>query len=214
MPSLLKPTAATRRRTIAAQSTLPFSYAEVGATASLFPLPPTELRVEDALTPPSPLPLPPSYTIDRTRVELGAGGDVFERAKTALARWRQFQLGWLEAFPDDTPIRPGETVLVIARAGGLWWTNAARIVYTVDEQSDVSSRFGFAYGTLPGHVEMGEELFLIEWNRVTDRVHFDILAFSRPRHFLVRLNRRRARAMQKRFGSEAAAAMRVAAAKG
>ena len=195
MPSLFKPSAATLRRTIAAQSTLPFSYAEVGVTAS---------------HPHSPLPIAPSYTVDHTRVELGAGSDVFERAKAALARWRQFQLGWLEAFPNDTPIRTGETVLVIARAGGLWWTNAARIVYTVDEHADASSRFGFAYGTLPGHVEMGEELFLIEWDRATDRVHFDILAFSRPRHFLVRLNRRRARAMQKQFAAEAAAAMRAA----
>ena len=72
------------------------------------------------------------------------------------------------------------------------------------------SRFGFAYGTLPGHVESGEERFLIEWDLETDVVHFDILAFSRLRHFLVRLNRRRARAMQKRFSAEAAAAMRGA----
>ena len=208
MPSLFKPSAATLRRTIAAQSTLPFSYAEVGATGSL---------------PHSPLPIPASYTVDHTRVELGAGSDVFERAKSALTRWRQFQLGWLEAFPDGTPIRTGETVLVIARAGGLWWTNAARIVYTVDTELPLplgegrgegalpTSRFGFAYGTLPGNVEMGEELFLIEWDRATARVHFDILAFSRPRHFLVRLNRRRARAMQKQFAAEAAAAMRAAA---
>ena len=70
-----------------------------------------------------------------------------------------------------------------------------------------SSRFGFAYGTLPGHVESGEERFLIEWDHATDIVWFDILAFSRPRHYLVRLNRRRARAMQKRFAVESTAAM-------
>jgi hypothetical protein len=116
-------------------------------------------------------------------------------------------------------------VLVIARAGGLWWTNAARIVYTMDEAgsaanensadgfraSSHTSRFGFAYGTLPCHVESGEERFLIEWDHTTDRVYFDILAFSRPRHPLVRLNRGRARAMQKRFAAEASAAIAKAA---
>ena len=192
MPSLRKPSPALLRRIIAERSPLDFTYAHVGATSSL---------------PPSPLHLPPSFTTDHTRVELGKGATTFERAKAALGRWQQFDLGWLEAFPGDTPIRAGETVLVIARAGGLWWTNAARIVYTIDNHSNVVSRFGFAYGTLPGHVESGEERFLIEWERETDVVHFDILAFSRPRHFLVRLNRRRARAMQKRFSAEAAAAM-------
>ena len=102
-------------------------------------------------------------------------------------------------------------MLVVARAGGLWWTNAARIVYTVDEVSASGARFGFAYGTLPGHVESGEERFLIEWDRATDVVYFDIVAFSRPRHPLVRLNRRRARAMQQRFAKEAANAMQQAA---
>ncbi len=96
-------------------------------------------------------------------------------------------------FPNDTPIRAGETVLVIARAGGMWWTNAARIVYVVDESDAAKSQFGFAYGTLPGHVETGEERFLIEWDRATDNVSFEILAFSRPKHLLVRLNKRRAR---------------------
>jgi uncharacterized protein (UPF0548 family) len=192
MPSLRKPSPALLRRIIAEQSSRDFTYPHVGATTS---------------RPHSPLQTPHSYTVDHNRVELGKGATTFDRAKAALQRWQQFNLGWLEAFPDDTPIRAGETVLVIARAGGLWWTNAARIVYTIDEESASAYRFGFAYGTLPGHVESGEERFLIEWDRETDVVNFDILAFSRPRHFLVRLNRRRARAMQKRFAAEAAAAM-------
>ena len=39
------------------------------------------------------------------------------------------------------------------------------------------SRFGFAYGTLPGHGGSGEERFLIERDR-DDGVWYDILAFS------------------------------------
>lgn len=151
--------------------------------------------------------MPAGFVVDNIRVELGRGRAAFERAKAGLASWRQFELGWLQAFPDDTPIRTDATVLVVARAGGLWWTNAARIVHVLNDDSSANSRFGFAYGTLPGHVERGEERFLIDWDHATDIVWFDVLAFSRPQHFLVRLNRRRARAMQKRFAVEATAAL-------
>jgi uncharacterized protein (UPF0548 family) len=202
MPSLFKPSPSKLLRILAAQSTLDFTYAEVGATAELNRTW-CEFRKNSPTTGTDP------YLVDHTRAELGSGWDVFEQAVAALRRWKQFDLGWLEAFPADTPLAAGETVLVIARAGWLWWTNAARIVYVVDERANASTRFGFAYGTLPGHVESGEERFLVEWDRATDRVTLDIAAFSRPRHFLVRLNRRRARAMQKRFAREAAAAMRL-----
>jgi uncharacterized protein (UPF0548 family) len=197
MPSFLKPNPAALRRTLAAQSQLDFTYPNVGATANLSH---------------SPFDISDSFNVDHTRVELGDGPAVFERAKAALGSWQQFGLGWLEVFPPGAPLRAGETVLVLARAGGLWWTNAARIVYTIDDR--LASRYGFAYGTLPAHVESGEERFLIEWDRTTDRVYFDILAFSHPRNVLVRLNHRRARAMQKRFASEAAAAIKRAATTG
>jgi uncharacterized protein (UPF0548 family) len=232
MPSLFKPSAVALREFLACQSQLDFTYPEVGATARVLPL--GEGRDEGALISSdvscSTLSIPHSYTVDHTRVELGRGPDIFARAKAALAHWQQFRLSWLSAFPDDTPLRAGETVAVVARAGRLWWTNAARIVYTIDDEigrvgeagtsklplflgqawgEDAlrATRFGFAYGTLPAHVESGEERFLIEWNRDTGQVSFDILAFSRPRHILVRLNRRRARAMQKRFAADAAEAM-------
>jgi uncharacterized protein (UPF0548 family) len=91
----------------------------------------------------------------------------------------------------------------------VWWTNAARVVYTIDEPEEPLPRFGFAYGTLPDHVESGEERFLVEWDRETDQVSFDILAFSRPRHFLTRIARRQARALQKKFGQQSAAAMQA-----
>jgi uncharacterized protein (UPF0548 family) len=188
----------------------------VGATAHELRVPPEGRREAAALDssnpPASNFALPASYVVDQIRVELGTGQAVFDRAQAALRGWKQFELGWLEAFPNDTPLVAGETVLVVARAGGFWWTNAARIVYTIEDATDAVTRFGFAYGTLPGHVERGEERFLIEWDRATDKVWFEILAFSQPRHFLVRINHRRARAMQKRFALEATAAMRRAAA--
>jgi len=185
MLSLRKPSAEALRQIVAEQSNLPLSYSAVGATAQ---------------TPPA------GYVVDRTRIQLGAGQSVFDSAQVALQRWQQFQLGWVDAWSPDTPLEPGQVVVVMGWAVGLWWLNACRIVYIVDESGPIT-KFGFAYGTLPGHVESGEERFLIEWDRETDTVWYDILAFSRPKHFLTRLGYPLVRRLQKRFAQDSAAAM-------
>ena len=76
----------------------------------------------------------------------------------------------------------------------------------MDEAGPIT-RFGFAYGTLPDHAGSGEERFLIEWDQADNSVWYDILAFSRPQHFLVRLGYPMVRRTQKRFGRESAAVM-------
>ena len=53
-----------------------------------------------------------------------------------------------------------------------------RVVYVVDEPD----RRGFAYGTLPGHAESGEELFLVRYDPATDEVYAEVTAFSRHAH--------------------------------
>jgi phosphatidylserine/phosphatidylglycerophosphate/cardiolipin synthase-like enzyme len=50
--------------------------------------------------------------------------------------------------------------------------NLCRVVYVIDEPDGPIARFGFAYGTLPGHAVAGEELFLATWDRATDEVRF------------------------------------------
>jgi uncharacterized protein (UPF0548 family) len=186
---LRKPTPKFIQNYVADQSALDFTYSDVGRTAT---------------KPPA------GWTVDHTRIELGKGEEVSNGARRALQQWRNFDLGWVEAHPANTPLRAGETVAVLIRAFGLWWLNAARIVYIVEETTDSSRRFGFAYGTLPGHVEAGEERFVIEWDRATDRVFYDILAFSRPRHILTRIASWQVRRMQKRFARDSVAAMRRA----
>ena len=95
----------------------------------------------------------------------------------------------------------------MGRAIGVWWLNACRVVYVVDETGPLS-KFGFAYGTLPGHVESGEERFLVEWNRNDDDgVWYDIIAFSRPHQLSARLGYTVVRRLQKRFGRDSAASM-------
>jgi uncharacterized protein (UPF0548 family) len=173
---------------LAAQAKLDLTYAAVGATRT---------------TPPA------GHVVDHTRIKLGVGEKAFVAAKVALERWQQFRLGWLEALPADTPIKEGQAVAILARSTGLWWLNACRIVAVVNEDGPVN-RFGFAYGTLPGHAGSGEERFLIEWDRQEGSVRYDILAFSRPRHVLARLGYPWVRRVQKRFGRESAAAMRRA----
>jgi uncharacterized protein (UPF0548 family) len=172
------------RAFLAEQAGLPFSYPDVGASAK---------------APPA------GYNVDHNCVQLGAGHAVFDAACAALRRWQQFPAPWTEVQPATTPLEPGHTLAVLARTFGLWWLNAARVVYAIDESSPVR-RFGFAYGTLPGHVESGEERFSIEW-RPDDSVWYDILAFSRPRHPLVRLAYPLTRRVQKRFARESIAAM-------
>jgi uncharacterized protein (UPF0548 family) len=101
---------------------------------------------------------------------------------------------------------------------GLWWLNAARIVYVIDDDATpalcaagVARRFGFAYGTLPAHVEQGEERFSVEL-REDGGVWYDLRAFSRPRYWPVWLARPVARRLQARFVRESQLAMQAAVA--
>ena len=185
MVSFQKPAVDSIRRFIAEQAKLDFSYSAVGATAA---------------TPPG------GFVVDRTRIKLGEGEAVYESASAALRRWDHFKLGWVDVWSPETPVEAGEVVAVMGRALGLWWLNCCRIVYVVNETGPIR-KFGFAYGTLPGHVESGEERFVIEWNQGDNSVWYDILAFSRPSQVLIRLGSPIVRRMQKRFGRDSAAAV-------
>jgi uncharacterized protein (UPF0548 family) len=161
---------------ISSQRNLNFTYPEVGATNT---------------TPPA------TYTVDHNRIQLGVGGACFRAGVAALKNWQQFELGWVTIVPRGVAIEVGAIVAIKARAFGSWSLSASRVVYLIDEPC----RFGFAYGTLPNHVECGEERFLIEW-MPDDSVWYDILAFSKPRHPLVRMSFPLARLLQKRFARE------------
>ena len=169
------------------QADLPFSYAAVGATQT---------------TPPT------GYGVDHNRVCLGHGAVVYQQACAALERWEMFNLGWVRLCWPTTPITSRATVGVIAQLGPVHILNSCRVVYTVKETNQEGARFGFAYGTLPGHIERGEERFMIEWRQADDMVWYDILAFSQPNHWLARLGYPVTRTFQKRFARDSKAAMR------
>jgi len=170
---------------LTAQRQLPYSYVEIGATKTI---------------------PPQGYDIDHNRIQLGTGREVFTRAKEAVRRWEMFNLGWLQLRTPAAPIAVDTTVAVLAHVWSIWILNACRIVYVIDDTGPIDI-FGFAYGTLPGHVERGEERFTVQWNHADDSVWYDLLAFSRPNHWLTRLGYLYVRRLQKRFAQASQQAM-------
>lgn len=188
------------RELLADQASEPVSYPAEGATRS------------------DPVAAPAGYDLDHNRVFLGEGPEVFQAAADALRRWMMFPGPWVRIEPrtetGHPPIEEGTVVAMVAWALGLWWTSACRIVYTLDEAPDagpIRRRFGFAYGTLPKHVERGEERFSIE-TREDGSIWYDLLAFSTPRYWMARLGYPLARRLQRRFVRDSLAAMERAVA--
>ncbi len=154
-------------------------------------------------------PAPAGYDHDRNREELGRGEAVFAAAREGIRQWRMFPPPLATIEPEGIPIVEGEIAGVVLKIFGLWFLNAARIVYVIDEPR----RFGFAYGTLPGHAERGEERFLVEW-MPDDTVVYTIVAFSRPRYWMARLAKPIARVLQRKFVRLSKARMRELATRG
>jgi uncharacterized protein (UPF0548 family) len=187
--SLFRPNDQQLQRFLDAQDALSFSYAEIGQSTDG---------------------APQGYNLDHNRVLLGQGKEVFDAASLALSQWRMFPTPWTEIRPAGARQNVGTPLLMIARIFGVWWVNACRVVYRADSHHE-SQRSGFAYGTLPGHVEQGEERFMVEWDR-EDNVWYDLRAFSRPRYWLARLSYPITRRLQRRFVLDSQAAMRRAVA--
>ncbi|MDB5044810.1 MAG: hypothetical protein JWQ08_860 [Deinococcus sp.] len=117
-------------------------------------------------------------------VWLGSGDATFQQARAALSSWQTHRSTWLQLFPASSPPAEGQTVLVLLKTAGLCLSFGCRVVRVIDE----ARRYGFVYGTLPGHPESGEELFVTEW-QPDDRVSFTLSAVSVPANLLYALGR-------------------------
>lgn len=179
---LREPDAGGLRALRQANADLPFSYPEVGCTRG---------------------DVPAGYTRDHSRARLGTGLPTFTLACDALRRWQMLQLGWVRPCWTEVALEPGAPVGTLAHLFGIWFANVCRIVY-VDETPGL--RLTFAYGTVPGHVERGEERFTVERD-AEDAVWFDILAYSRPASLLTYLGYPITRRSQRRFARDSLAAM-------
>ena len=145
--------------------------------------------------------MPAGFHHDSSRIQLGHGRSDFQRAIDAFHEWRVFPRAMTEVLTPTATIDVGQVVAIQFKALFLWSVCPCRIVYVLDEQRESASvhRFGFGYGTLPGHVENGEERFLLEWDRDSDEIWYSIVAFSIPQHWLAKVAYPYARYQQSRF---------------
>ncbi|MDA2891141.1 DUF1990 domain-containing protein [Mycolicibacterium sp. BiH015] len=129
---------------------LALTYPEVGATADE---------------------MPAGYHHIRKSAVIGRGRGRFEQAAAEGMRWGMLRGAGLRVEATAPTAAVGADVLV--HLGPV--SAPCRVVYVVDEPD----RRGFAYGTLPGHAECGEELFLVRFDPATENVHAEVAAFSR-----------------------------------
>ena len=181
---LTRPSPAVLAELVARQADAPFSYDQVGATRG---------GVPDGWS-----------SADRERV-IGHGEHTWQRARAALESWTQFDLGWVHPHSRDVPIAEGAVFAFSTQQLGVWTVNACRIVYVVDESDDDRTQFGFAYGTLDGHMVRGEERFLLTWDHTTDEVRFRVHQFSQLAHPLIKVIAPVTRRIQARFNRQAVA---------
>jgi uncharacterized protein (UPF0548 family) len=147
------------------------------------------------------------YNIDHYSIQLGQGEAAYERAVAAVRELHMWDFDWIQLCWPTRPIAVGTVLATLTRQMGVWFLNACRIVYVIEEDQP-RHRFGFAFGTIAGHIERGEERFLVEWRPEDDSVWYEILAFSRPAHWLLNLGYPYARRVQKRFGADSLQAIR------
>jgi uncharacterized protein (UPF0548 family) len=128
----------------------PLTYTEVGATAG---------------------PLPAGYHHVQKSAVIGQGRRRFEEAADKGMRWGMLRGAGLRVDATSEVAATGSEVLV--HLGPI--AAPCRVVYVVDEP-DLR---GFAYGTLPGHAESGEERFMVRYDPATDEILAEVTAFSR-----------------------------------
>jgi len=157
--------------------------------------------------------VPVEGRFDEEVAVIGCGADDFDRARAALAAWKQFDIGWVEVFPKAAPISAGTVVAVLIRHFGFWSLNGCRVVYAA-ASSKSGHHFGFAYGTLTNHAESGEELFEVFMDPDRGEVRYRIRAKSWPQAAIAHVGQPIVRALQARFRRHSVAAMKRATAVG
>jgi uncharacterized protein (UPF0548 family) len=190
---LTKPSRERIQRVIDSSRDVPFNYAEVGRSLG---------------------PTPAGYVANHGRIRLGYGESAFNKAVGALRKWKMFDLGWASVCWPEAGIEVGTAVATLARHFGFWSLHPARIVFLVDDDDGQIRRSGFAYGTLQGHGEQGEETFIIERHFTDDSVWYDLRSFSRPGQALTALGHPIVRRLQKRFARESTQVMLKAVGEG
>ena len=150
---------------------------------------------------------PAGFSVDEASAVAGKGKQAFERARVALTEWRHFELGWVELFPQGALTEPGSVVAVQVHHLGFWSLNGCRVVYGLGDRQ-TGANFGFAYGTLANHAEMGEEIFEVLLDPESEDVVYRIRAVSKPRAALARIGYPITRVFQERFRRDSISALK------
>jgi uncharacterized protein (UPF0548 family) len=138
--------------------------------------------------------LPPGYHHLRRTVVIGSGAKAFTAAADALAGWQVHARAGLHVAASTAAAEPGSVLMLTLGLGAIRIGVPCRVVYVIDEPA----QRGFAYGTLPGHPERGEEAFIIRQHQDAT-VTLTITAFSRPASMLAKAAGPFGRAIQRRI---------------
>jgi uncharacterized protein (UPF0548 family) len=122
--------------------------------------------------------LPLGYRHVHRNEPLGSGEEDYRRAVDGLRGWQMQRRAGLRVSASTPP--PTVGVQVTFTVAGL--RIPCQVVWVLEEER----RFGYGYGTLPGHPERGEEGFIVSLD-VADRVWLDVRAFSQPARWYSRL---------------------------
>ncbi|MER7049768.1 DUF1990 family protein [Streptomyces jumonjinensis] len=127
-------------------------------------------------------PMPDGYRHLHHTTRVGRGRAAFTTAGAAVLSWRMHRESGVRVRATAARAEPGVRVELSAGAGPLR-IGAARceVIWSADERH----RAGFAYGTLSGHPECGEESFVVDF-RDDGSVWFTVMAFSRPGRWYTR----------------------------
>lgn len=118
-------------------------------------------------------PLPAGYAHATRHARLGSP-EVFGKAKAALEHWEPQRGAGLRVRSSADKVALGGQFASGLGVGPLRLWAPCEIVWVVDEPT----RYGFGFGTRPGHPEIGEEG--LEVFVADGATWFDVRAFSRP----------------------------------
>jgi uncharacterized protein (UPF0548 family) len=126
--------------------------------------------------------VPDGFRGAHRRAVVGSGRADFERAAAAVLDWRAQRGTGLRVRATGPSSEPGTVVVLTAGLRRFGYDIPCRVVWA---QTEGDER-GFAYGTLPGHPESGEESFLVRLTPEGDVV-YEIRVFFRLASRLARL---------------------------
>lgn len=176
-------------RRLAAAMSQPFNYAEVGASQDLE--------------------FPRGYRHDHDTWNLGLGQQRFHEAAQILMSWEMHRRAGLIVTPGSPIAIPDACVVLGVGIGRVRLLAACRVVWTLPlDGANAPREAGFAYGTLTGHPEAGEESFVLR-HHDDDSVWLTIAAFSRPATWYAQLGAPATRRVQRSITKRYAAAVQL-----